>query len=943
MLDMRTLLNKLSGRPNTPHWWHTGYFRLSVAAAIVGLVLSTSAWFAVSHREDQLSALELSSRAEGHALNLQVGIISYLRKAAAVRALFDSSDAKVSRTQFEDFTKLVMNDQHAILGISWLPRIMHDQRISHERAAVLDGIADYQIKSVAPDGSLAASPEKSDYFPVFYNVTEASRTSAYGLDVSDGSMRQKTFERARDNDNIAASPIFTLQTGTGHRRGFIVALPVYTRGLPHTTLEERQRNLQGYISVMFQTSVMVESILSTTRQAGGLDLYFYSADSNHDTSELVYFHGSRSRAVAIEPEPRFALSAGPHWTSALRVGDARWTMIAVPIPGGPGTIVRSGAWMALFFGFFVTAIVVAYIWSTGRYGRRLQVANGQLDQTLGALNTVNDELSAALNNMVQGFIMFDSRHRIAVFNDRYIEMYRLSPDIVKPGLPFLELLHHRAALGIKVDPQRSHDEVLADIAKGEVTKLIIDAGDGREILINNKPMPGGGWVATHEDVTERRRAEAKISHMALHDGLTGLVNRHLFNDELTDCFDHMARGQQFALLCLDLDRFKNVNDTLGHPLGDKLLQQVAARLRLCVREYDTVARLGGDEFAILQRNEPEPAAATSLSKRIVAALGRPFDLDGHQVLIGVSIGIALAPTDATDSVELLKAADLALLRVKVDGRGSYRFFDTDLDGRIQERHSLERDLRKALLDDEFVMHYQPLVNLQSGQISAFEALVRWNHPERGLIPPADFISFAEETGLIVPIGEWALRQACKEAAKWPGSLSVAVNLSPIQFKERDICQTVTDALVRSGLPPDRLELEITESALLRNQVSTLEKMRQLRELGIRVAIDDFGTGYSSLSSLINFPFDKIKIDRSFVHNLLSKSDSRAIIQAVVQLANSLGLQTTAEGVESQGEVDYLKRVGCTEAQGYLFGKAVPPKDINSLLNRQAAQAKALAA
>jgi EAL domain-containing protein (putative c-di-GMP-specific phosphodiesterase class I) len=303
----------------------------------------------------------------------------------------------------------------------------------------------------------------------------------------------------------------------------------------------------------------------------------------------------------------------------------------------------------------------------------------------------------------------------------------------------------------------------------------------------------------------------------------------------------------------------------------------------------------------------------------------------------------LAPTDATDSVELLKAADLALLRVKVDGRGSYRFFDTDLDGRIQERHSLERDLRKALLDDEFVMHYQPLVNLQSGQISAFEALVRWNHPERGLIPPADFISFAEETGLIVPIGEWALRQACKEAAKWPGSLSVAVNLSPIQFKERDICQTVTDALVRSGLPPDRLELEITESALLRNQESTLEKMRQLRELGIRVAIDDFGTGYSSLSSLINFPFDKIKIDRSFVHNLLSKSDSRAIIQAVVQLANSLGLQTTAEGVESQGEVDYLKRVGCTEAQGYLFGKAVPPKDINSLLNRQAAQAKALAA
>jgi EAL domain-containing protein (putative c-di-GMP-specific phosphodiesterase class I) len=256
---------------------------------------------------------------------------------------------------------------------------------------------------------------------------------------------------------------------------------------------------------------------------------------------------------------------------------------------------------------------------------------------------------------------------------------------------------------------------------------------------------------------------------------------------------------------------------------------------------------------------------------------------------------------------------------------------------------LERDLRKALLHNEFVMHYQPLVNLQSGQISAFEALLRWDHPERGMIPPADFISFAEETGLIVPIGEWALRQACKEAAKWPGTLSVAVNLSPLQFKELDICQTVTDALVRSGLSADRLELEITETALLRNQESTLENMRRLRELGVRIAIDDFGTGYSSLSTLMSFPFDKIKIDRAFVHDLLSKRESRAVIQAVVQLASSLGLQTTAEGVESQGEFDYVKRVGCTEAQGYLFSKAVPPKDINTLLNLQAAQAKALAA
>jgi diguanylate cyclase (GGDEF)-like protein/PAS domain S-box-containing protein len=598
--------------------------------------------------------------------------------------------------------------------------------------------------------------------------------------------------------------------------------------------------------------------------------------------------------------------------------------------------------MALIFGLFVSAIVAAYIWATGRYGQRLQIANAQLDQTLGTLNTVNDELSAALNNMVQGFIMFDSQQRIAVYNERYIEMYGLSRDIVKPGRSFIELLQHRAALGIlKSDPQRFHDDLLVELAKGKVSNLIIDSGDGREILITNKPMPGGGWVATHEDITERRRAEDKISHMALHDGLTDLANRHLFDEQIARCFAQPGR-QEFAVLCLDLDQFKNVNDTLGHPFGDKLLQQVGTRLRLCVRETDTVARLGGDEFAILQRGLTDPAETRSLSERVVGVIGRPFDLDGHQVVVGVSIGIALAPTDGADGVELLKAADLALLRAKTDGRGTYRFFDSALDGRIQARQALERDLRKALLQDEFVIHYQPLVNVKSEEISGFEALVRWNHPERGMIAPAEFIPFAEETGVIVPIGEWVLRQACKEAAGWPSGVSVAVNLSPVQFRELDLCQAVRDALARSGLSADRLELEITESMLLRNQASTLETLRQLRALGVRIAMDDFGTGHSSLSALRTFPFDKIKIDRCFVHDLLSKHDSRAIIQAVVQLASSLGIKTTAEGVETQGELDYLKRVGCTEAQGYFFSKAVPPKDVYALLKLRLDRANAAA-
>jgi diguanylate cyclase (GGDEF)-like protein len=941
---MRAYWNKIGWRSGSPtRWWHNRYSWLSLAVAICGVLVSVSAWFAVSLREDRLAALELASRAEGQALNLQVGIASSLRKVSGLRALFETLDGNVSRTQFEQFTKQLMNDQTALLGMSWLPRVTREQRGAHERAAVLDGMAGYRIRSAAPDGSLVPSPEKSEYFPVFYNITEGSRSSAYGLELNDGGMRQQTLEHARDSNAISTSPVFALRSGTGQRRGFFVALPVYAQGLPHDTIEERRDNLRGYVTAVFQASLLVDTIVRATRRVG-LDLYFYPADPGLDTSELIYFHGSRSSAVPTKPLARGALRAGAHWIGKLDIGESRWTMIAVPIPGGLGAAGHTGAWMALIFGLLVSAIVAAYIWSTGRHGEHLQTANRQLDRTLGTLNTVNDELSAALNNMAQGFVMFDSQARIAIFNERYMEMYGLSHEIVKPGSSYLELLQHRAAIGnLNAAPQKYHDDLLAELAKGKVVRWIGDCGDGREISVTNKPMPGGGWVSTHEDTTERRHAEAKISHMAMHDGLTDLANRHLFNEEIAICLKHLARGQQFALLCLDLDRFKNVNDTLGHPLGDKLLQQVAGRLRLCIREYDTVARLGGDEFAILQRGVAEPVDARALSERVVEALGRPFDLDGHQVAIGVSIGVALAPTDATDGAELLRAADLALLRAKSDGRGTYRFFEPALDGRIQARQAMERDLRKALMNDEFVMHYQPLVNLQSGQISALEALIRWEHPEHGTLLPADFIAFAEESALILQIGEWALRQACKDAATWPSAISVTVNLSPLQFKDLDLCQTVIDALARSGLSASRLELEITETALLRNQGPTLESVRRLRALGVRIAMDDFGTGHSSLRTLRKFPFDRIKIHECFVHDLSSEHDSRAIIRAVVQLAASLGLKTTAEGVETQGELDYLKRVGCTAAQGYLFSRAVPASEVHALLEQPDVQAKAPAA
>jgi diguanylate cyclase (GGDEF)-like protein len=386
------------------------------------------------------------------------------------------------------------------------------------------------------------------------------------------------------------------------------------------------------------------------------------------------------------------------------------------------------------------------------------------------------------------------------------------------------------------------------------------------------------------------------------------------------------------VLCLDLDRFKEVNDTLGHPVGDELLRAVAGRLRRCVRETDTIARLGGDEFAIVQISRTQPTDATALASRIIEAIDAPFDIDGHRVAVGTSVGIAIAPTDGTDPDQLLKNADLALYRAKSDGRGTYRFFEQEMDQRMQARRKLELDLRRALVDGEFELHYQPFVNLDRNEVIGFEALLRWRHPERGMVSPAEFIPLAEETGLIVPIGEWALRRACREAIGWPDGIAIAVNLSAAQFRNRQLVQTVVNALAAAGLPATRLELEITESVLLQDAEAAREILLQLRSLGVRIALDDFGTGYSSLSYLRTFPFDKIKIDRCFIADLSTSAEAPlAILRAVTQLGATLGMTTTAEGVETEEQLALVRAVGCTEMQGHLFSPPRPAHEVPHLL------------
>jgi diguanylate cyclase (GGDEF)-like protein len=545
----------------------------------------------------------------------------------------------------------------------------------------------------------------------------------------------------------------------------------------------------------------------------------------------------------------------------------------------------------------------------------------------------NERFEAALGNMSQGLCMLGADGALIVTNRRFRDIYHLSPDSVVPGQSLVAALRGGPLFAGQAqnDPSSPLAQHLALALRRDSAVLTQELADGRVVSITHEPMPGGGFVDTFTDVTQQRRAEAQIAHMALHDPLTDLPNRVQFRQRLEDALHRVARGEPCAVLCLDLDQFKTVNDTLGHPVGDALLKAVTDRLSRMVRQTDTVARLGGDEFAIVQSSVNHPADATTLATRLLREFGNPFVVAGHQVVIGTSIGIALAPADGTDPDLLLKSADIALNRAKSDGRNRYRYFEPEMDAVMQERRELELDLRKAIAGGEFELYFQPLVNLAQERITGFEALLRWQHPRRGMIPPADFIPLAEEIGLIIQIGEWVLHEACRHAASWPEPVKVAVNISTVQFKARNLVETVTLALQESGLDPARLELEITESVMIHDFDTALSILHELKKLGLGISMDDFGTGYSSLSYLRSFPFNKIKIDQSFVRELGKKSDCTAIIRAVTGMCDSLGITATAEGVETAQQLSLLHAEKCTEIQGYIVSKPRPANEVPRLL------------
>jgi diguanylate cyclase (GGDEF)-like protein len=565
-----------------------------------------------------------------------------------------------------------------------------------------------------------------------------------------------------------------------------------------------------------------------------------------------------------------------------------------------------------------------------------EIASSELAQRRKRdLERQNLRLSAVVNNISQGLCMFDARGRIVICNGPYAHIYGLPEGMAQPGTSLEEILDHLFAAGMTVEGDIGgyREWRRKSIAQREFVKSVYHL-DGRVIVMQQHPMKDGGWVSTHEDISEQRQQEERIRHLARHDALTGLSNRSQFLEEMALVEADIARGRRPAVLCIDLDHFKDVNDTLGHAMGDKVLQQAAARLAGATRETDLLARLGGDEFALLLRAVDNPADAAAIAERITEAIAEPFMIDGHHVAIGATLGIAVAPADGSRTEELMKNADLALYRAKAEGRSTFRFFERGMDEAMQHRRAIEIGLRLALARDELRLMYQPLVGLKDDRVTCFEALLRWQSAERGNIPPTEFIPIAEETGLIVQIGEWVLREACRAAAAWPTDARVAVNLSTVQFKNNRLYDTVLAALEESGLPPSRLELEITESLLLAESEPTLACLHKLRALGVRISMDDFGTGYSSLSYLRSFPFDKIKIDRSFMRDLEQKGDSLAIVKAVIGLGHSLGMSTTAEGIETEEQLAAVREHGCNEVQGFLFSPPIPGSEVIELLKTQ---------
>jgi diguanylate cyclase (GGDEF)-like protein len=659
-----------------------------------------------------------------------------------------------------------------------------------------------------------------------------------------------------------------------------------------------------------------------------------------------------AKIPADSPWYRVIPQGGGHYRSPGLFDGVRHLATARPLRGYPLVVNAAIPEAAALATWRIQAIMLGLGATLGIFGsafllrslsrqfHRLETSEAALFEKAADLERANERFEAALSNMAQGLLMFDADGKLSVSNRRFAEMLELPWEkwsAASMGMTVPETMQLRYKLHERHVTTRNDAEIIATVrdALGQHRpgSVVAEFSDGRAMRASIAPMSSGGFVATFDDITERRCKDNQIAHMARYDSLTDLPNRATFNETLNAAIDRAATsGECFAVLCIDLDHFKEANDTFGHLVGDSLLCEIASRLRESAQGA-FVARLGGDEFALIMADDAQPAAAAALAERLLATAVNNLEIEGHRLQCGVSIGAAIYPKDGIDAKTLMTNADAALYRAKADFRGKALFFEPEMGARLLERYSLQEDLRSALEHGELSLHYQPQVRM-SGKTVGFEALIRWQCPKRGMVPPSTFIAVAEESSLILPVGEWVLREACREAASWPQPLVIAVNVSPIQFRHGDLPALVHSILLETGLPPGRLELEITENVLVNDFSRAISIINRLKSLGVRIAVDDFGSGYSSLSYLQSFSCDKIKIDRIFICDLETNHRSKSIVRAVVGLGRSLGLPILAEGVETESQHAFLLQEGCDEVQGYLTGRPLPIAHYDKTVGRQ---------
>jgi diguanylate cyclase (GGDEF)-like protein/PAS domain S-box-containing protein len=672
-----------------------------------------------------------------------------------------------------------------------------------------------------------------------------------------------------------------------------------------------------YFEDIYASIQSINSLIFTLVRQDGIILYRLP-DSGDFTGRRLSAESAwlRSLSSGADGFRIFAQADGNiRYVSARRVPDYP---LFVNISVTEGTALAGWFRRSVAIGLESSALLLCSLYLLAAVTRQVR----RLSESESSLLQKSQQLDAALNNMSQGLCMFDREQRLLVFNKKYTEMYGFTPTA---GMSLRDLFAIRSAEG-SLPQERAHIvNRLELVAKNQPYCAVDRMPDGRTIAITHQPMSNGGWVALHQDITAQKRAEAELAYMARYDALTGLPNRAVFLESVRQAVARNRQtGEEFSILMLDLDGFKAVNDSLGHATGDRLLKAVAQRLRAMMPDGDQVARLHGDEFAIFQPvTHGQKARIGALATRILQVFTEPFDLSGRKVIIGSSIGVTFAPADGADAEALIRNADLALYKAKSEGRNRYCRFEATMEAEARERRELEDDMHRGILRNEFELHYQTIVDVAKQACCGAEALLRWRHPERGLIAPGQFIGIAEESGMIVPLGEWILRTACAAAAKWPSDLKLAVNLSPSQFTQGDLLGILRSTLKETGLAPERLELEITETVLIEKTEENLALLHALKALGVSIVLDDFGIGYSSMRYLQEFPFDKIKIDKSFIQSMASHADSAAIVRAIAGLGRSLDIETTAEGVETAEQLRLLRSAGCQLAQGFLFSRPVP--------------------